>query len=36
MNVIKTQLLEVCFTYVNKSITNYKDEIETIKDSIEK
>lgn len=35
MSSIKPQLLEVCFTYVNKRIANYKDEIETIKDSIE-
>ncbi len=35
MSLIKSQLLEVCFTYVNKRMSNYKDEIETIKDSIE-
>ncbi|MEM5564772.1 hypothetical protein WNY78_06635 [Psychroserpens sp. AS72] len=35
MSQIKSQLLEVCFAYVNKRIANYKDEIETIKDSIE-
>lgn len=35
MSSIKSQLLEVCLTHVNKRIANYKDEIETIKDSIE-
>ena len=35
MSLIKSQLLEVCFAYVNKRIANYKDELETIKDSIE-
>lgn len=35
MSAIKSQLLEVCFNYVNKRISNYKDEIETIKESIE-
>lgn len=35
MSAIKSQLLEVCFSYVNKRISNYKDEIETIKESIE-
>jgi len=35
MSAIKSQLLDVCFGYVNKRIANYKDEIETIKDSIE-
>ncbi|MFT7052203.1 MAG: transcription elongation GreA/GreB family factor [Psychroserpens sp.] len=35
MSSIKSQLLEVCFTHVNKRIANYKNELETIKDSIE-
>ncbi|MDG5491605.1 hypothetical protein [Psychroserpens sp. SPM9] len=35
MSALKSQLLEVCFSYVNKRIANYKDEIETIKDAID-
>jgi len=35
MSTIKLQLLELCYAYVNKRIANYKDEIETIKESIE-
>ncbi|HLV14785.1 MAG TPA: hypothetical protein VKY41_06375 [Xanthomarina sp.] len=31
----KEQLLQACFSYVNKRIASYKNEIETIKDSIE-
>lgn len=34
MNV-KENLLQACYSYVNKRIASYKDEIETIKDSIE-
>ncbi|OBX24786.1 hypothetical protein LX77_01021 [Gelidibacter algens] len=32
---IKSDVLQACFDYANKRITNYKNEIETIKDSIE-
>lgn len=32
---IKNDVLQACFDYANKRITNYKNEIETIKDSIE-
>jgi transcription elongation GreA/GreB family factor len=35
MSQLKSQLLDLCFAYVNKRIANYKDEIETIKESIE-
>nr|WP_321223421.1 hypothetical protein [uncultured Psychroserpens sp.] len=35
MSTIKSQLLDTCFTHVNKRIANYKDEIETIKDSLD-
>lgn len=31
----KNQLIEACREHVNKRITSYKDEIETIKDAIE-
>ncbi|MFC5195115.1 transcription elongation factor [Bizionia hallyeonensis] len=31
----KEALLQACFSYVNKRIASYKDEIETIKESIE-
>lgn len=33
--MIKHELLDACFSYVNKRISSYKDEIETIKESIE-
>lgn len=33
--VLKEQLLQACFSYVNKRISSYKDEIQTIKESIE-
>ena len=32
---IKSELLQACFEYVNKRITSYKSEIETIKESID-
>lgn len=32
---IKEQLLAICYDYANKRIASYKDEIETIKDSLE-
>ncbi|TYA58972.1 transcription elongation factor [Formosa maritima] len=32
---IKEHLLQACYSYVNKRIASYKDEIETIKESIE-
>ncbi len=32
---IKNDVLQACFDYANKRIANYKNEIETIKDSIE-
>jgi hypothetical protein len=32
---IKEQLLQTSYSYVNKRITSYKEEIETIKESIE-
>lgn len=32
---IKNELLQACFDYANKRIANYKNELETIKDSIE-
>ncbi|HLV40149.1 transcription elongation factor [Xanthomarina sp.] len=32
---IKEQLLQACYSYVNKRIASYKYEIETIKESIE-
>jgi len=32
---LKEQLLQACYSYVNKRIASYKDEIETIKESIE-
>ncbi|EMQ95047.1 hypothetical protein D778_00044 [Xanthomarina gelatinilytica] len=32
---VKEQLLQACYSYVNKRIASYKDEIETIKESIE-
>lgn len=32
---IKEQLLQACYGYVNKRIASYKDEINTIKESIE-
>lgn len=32
---IKSDVLQACFDYANKRISNYKNEIETIKDSIE-
>ncbi len=32
---IKSDVLQACFDYANKRIANYKNEIETIKDSIE-
>lgn len=32
---IKHELLQACFDYANKRIANYKNELETIKDSIE-
>lgn len=32
---IKEQLLQACYSYVNKRIASYKGEIETIKESIE-
>ena len=35
MSTIKTKLLEISLTYVNKRISSYKDEIETLKESIE-
>ena len=35
MSVLKSKLHEVCLSYVNKRISAYKDEIETIKESIE-
>lgn len=35
MSALKQQLLNICFTYVNKRIANYKDEIETIKESLD-
>ena len=33
--ILKEQLLQACYSYVNKRIASYKDEIETIKESIE-
>jgi len=33
--IMKEQLLQACYSYVNKRIASYKDEIETIKESIE-
>ncbi|MGB3607066.1 MAG: hypothetical protein WA775_12895 [Psychroserpens sp.] len=35
MSISKTQLLDFCKAHVNKRIANYKNEIETIKESIE-
>ena len=35
MSSIKTDLFDICITYVNKRISSYKDEIETIKEAIE-
>jgi transcription elongation GreA/GreB family factor len=35
MNVLKSKLHEICLAHVNKRIFGYKDEIETIKESIE-
>lgn len=35
MSVLKSKLHEVCLSYVNKRISAYKDEIETIRESIE-
>ena len=32
---LKEQLLQACYSYVNKRIASYKDELETIKESIE-
>ncbi|WP_037349042.1 hypothetical protein [Sediminibacter sp. Hel_I_10] len=32
---IKSELLQICFEHVNKRITSYKNEIDTIKDAIE-
>ena len=32
---IKQELLQACFDYANKRISNYKNELETIKESIE-
>lgn len=32
---IKHELLQACFDYANKRIANYKNELETIKESIE-
>ncbi|MEO6348758.1 MAG: transcription elongation factor [Aquaticitalea sp.] len=32
---IKQELLQACLDYANKRITNYKNELETIKESIE-
>ncbi|MFL0352566.1 GreA/GreB family elongation factor [Xanthomarina sp. GH4-25] len=32
---LKEHLLQACYSYVNKRIASYKDEIETIKESIE-
>ena len=32
---IKSDVLEACYDYANKRIANYKNEIETIKESIE-
>lgn len=32
---IKQELLQACFDYANKRITNYKNELETIRESIE-
>lgn len=35
MSTLKTKLFEICLAHVNKRISSYKDEIETIKESIE-
>jgi transcription elongation GreA/GreB family factor len=32
---MKEQLLQACYSYVNKRVASYKNEIETIKESIE-
>ncbi|WP_299391004.1 transcription elongation factor [uncultured Gelidibacter sp.] len=32
---IKSDVLQACYDYANKRIANYKNEIETIKDSLE-
>ena len=32
---LKTELLQACYDYANSRITSYKNEIETIKESIE-
>ena len=32
---IKSDVLQACYDYANRRITNYKNEIETIKESIE-
>ncbi len=32
---IKSDVLQACYDYANKRITNYRNEIETIKESIE-
>ena len=32
---IKQELLQACLDYANKRIANYKNELETIKESIE-
>lgn len=35
MSTIKSKLFDICLTHVNKRISSYKDEIETIKESID-
>ncbi|WP_323788918.1 hypothetical protein [Psychroserpens sp.] len=35
MSSIKSKLFDICITHVNKRISSYKDEIETIKESVE-
>ena len=35
MSTIKSRLFDICLTHVNKRISSYKDEIETIKESID-
>lgn len=35
MSTVKSKLFDICITHVNKRISSYKDEIETIKESIE-
>ncbi|WP_040249000.1 GreA/GreB family elongation factor [Psychroserpens mesophilus] len=35
MSTLKSKLFDICLTHVNKRISSYKDEIETIKESID-